>query len=282
MRYDLHAHSNFSDGALPPAELVARAKACEVDVLALTDHDSVDGIDAARVAAREHGLRLIAGTELSVTWNKRLLHILGLNIDCSNPQLQAGLAQLRAIRTDRAERMAKSLEKHGIPNALDGARKYAHNGIVTRRHFALYLVELGRAPTEATVFEKYLREGKPGYATTQWVALADAVSWIRAAGGVAVIAHPQRYKMTATTLRRVAKEFVDCGGAGVEVVCGGSGRDIIDSSAALARRFDLLASIGSDFHDPAYKWVELGRLEPLPANVTPIWAHPSFSAEGMQ
>lgn len=274
--YDLHAHSDFSDGVLPPRAVVARAKLCGVDVLALTDHDSVAGLDAACDAAREHDLTLIPGVEISVTWEKYLVHILGLCVDRTNATLLHGLARLQAIREQRAQQMAQRLEKHGVPDALAGAFRHAPNGLVTRRHFALYMVELGIAPTLPKIFERYLRPSKPGYVATQWVALQDAVSWINAAGGVAVVAHPQRYDMSATTRRRLMEQFSAHGGAGIEVVCGDSGPDVVHSSAALAERFGLLASVGSDFHDPASRWTGLGQLTALPPNVQPIWSHARF------
>ena len=274
--YDLHTHSDFSDGVLPPRAVVARAKLRGVDVLALTDHDSVAGLDAACDAAREHGMTLIPGVEISVTWEKYLVHILGLCIDRTNATLLQGLTQLQAIREQRAQLMAQRLEKHGVPDALAGALKHAPNGLVTRRHFALHMVEIGIAPTLPKIFERYLRPSKPGYVATQWVGLDETVNWINAAGGVAVIAHPQRYEMSATTRRRLVEQFAAHGGVGIEVVCGGSGQDVVQSSAALAQRFGLLASVGSDFHDPASGWTDLGKLAALPPDSQPIWSHERF------
>ncbi len=275
-RYDLHSHSDFSDGVLPPHAVVARAKLRGVDVLALTDHDSIAGLDSACDAAREHGMTLIPGVEISVTWEKHLVHILGLCVDRANATLLQGLAQLQAIREQRAQQMAQRLEKHGVRDALAGALKHAPNGLVTRRHFALHMVEAGIAPTLPKIFERYLRAGKPGYVSTQWAELDATVDWINAAGGVAVIAHPQRYEMSATTRRRLVEQFSAHGGAGIEVVCGGSGQDAVHSSAALAQRFGLLASVGSDFHDPASGWNELGKLAALPPDSQPIWSHERF------
>lgn len=277
--YDLHSHSSFSDGILPPRDVVARAKLHGVDVLALTDHDNVAGLDTASDAAAEHNLTLIPGVEISVTWEKYLVHILGLNIDRSNATFLQGLAKLQVIREQRAQLMAQRLEKHGVSNALAGALKHAPNGLVTRRHFALHMVELGLAPTLPKIFERYLRPSKPGYVATVWATLADTVSWINAAGGVAVIAHPHRYDMSATTRRRFAEQFATLGGVGIEVVCGGCGQDVVQSNAALAERFGLLASVGSDFHDPNSSWTELGKLGPLPANLQPIWSHVRFSSK---
>jgi hypothetical protein len=277
MTYDLHAHSVFSDGTLSPADVVRRARAHGVTTLALTDHDSTDGVTDAATAAADAGIRLVKGCELSVTWNSNLIHVLGLGVDPAHAALVRGLAELRAIRSRRAEEMAHQLEKHGVPGAMRGALRHAANGIVTRRHFALYLVELGLAPTVRTVFDRFLRTGKPGYVKTQWAALADVVEWINASGGVAVIAHPQRYGMTATRLRTLAREFVACGGAGLEVVSGAGAEDAVQSSAALAERFDLYASAGSDFHDPAQQWNDLGRFAPLPEHLKPVWTHPRFA-----
>ncbi len=274
--YDLHSHSDYSDGVLPPDAVVARAKQRGVDVLALTDHDSVGGLDAACAAAREHGMTLIPGIEISVTWEKYLVHILGLCVDRNNATLLHGVAQLQAIREQRAQLIAQRLKKHGVPNALAGALKHAPKGLITRRHFALHMVEIGIAPTLPKIFERYLRPSKPGYVATVWATLHDAVSWINAAGGVAVIAHPQRYDMSATTRRRFAEQFAAHGGAGIEVICGGSGQDVVHSSAALAERFGLLASVGSDFHDPDSRWTDLGKLAALPPNAQPIWSHARF------
>lgn len=279
MQYDLHAHSNFSDGTLAPQDMVARAQQCGVDVIALTDHDSVDGIDAARGAARALNISFVPGVEISATWGKHHVHIVGLCVDWQHAALLAGLAKLQNTRDERAMQMAAKLEKYGVPDALEGARKHASNGLITRRHFALHMVDLGIAPTLPKVFERFLRPGKPGYVATTWAPLEAAVGWINAAGGVAVVAHPHRYDMSATTRRRLAQEFLDCGGAGLEVSCGGCGEDVLQSSAALARRFGLLASTGSDFHDPASNWTDLGRFHALPPNVEPIWNHARFKLQ---
>ncbi len=277
MIYDLHAHSAYSDGTLTPADLVRRARERGVTALALTDHDCTSGLDEAQAAAHMLGLRLVPGCELSVTWGAHLIHILGLGIDPKNTELARGLARLQEIRVERARDMAQRLEKHGVPNAMQGALRYAGNGIVTRRHFAHYLVELGLAPTVRAVFEKFLRAGKPGYVKTEWAPLADAVQWINAADGIAVIAHPKRYGMTAARLRKLVQEFMNHGGEGLEVVTGSGGDDAIQSSAALAARYGLYASAGSDFHDPDQAWSELGRLAPLPDSVKPIWIHPKLN-----
>lgn len=279
MRYDLHSHSHYSDGSLAPQDVVARAQQCGVDVLALTDHDSVAGIEAALEAARSLNIALVPGVEVSVSWGKHLVHIIGLCVDWQHAAFLAGMQRQQQLREDRAIQMANKLEKHGVPNALEGALGFAPNGLVTRRHFAQHLVSLGIAPTLPKVFERFLRPGKPGYVSTTWAPLDEAVGWINAAGGVAVVAHPHRYDMSATTRRRLAQEFLDCGGVGLEVACGGCGEDVLQSSAALAQRFGLLASSGSDFHDPASNWTDLGRFHALPPNVEPIWNHARFKLQ---
>ena len=198
--YDLHTHSTASDGSLTPEALIARAIEHNVDVLALTDHDGTEGIDAAKIAIQGTDLDLIAGVELSVTWGSKTVHIVGLGIDVNNQQLQQGLATLRDYRVGRAEEIAKRLAKAGIEGALEGARQYASDVMVGRLHFAQFLVEQGLAKDNRDVFKRYLVRNKPGYVPGQWASLENALSWINAAGGQAVIAHPARYKMTATKL----------------------------------------------------------------------------------
>ncbi|OUR65462.1 phosphatase [Methylophaga sp. 42_25_T18] len=270
--YDLHSHSTASDGSLTPEALIARAIEHNVEVLALTDHDGTEGIEAAKKAAQGTDLDLIAGVELSVTWGSKTVHIVGLGIDIKNQQLQQGLTKLRDYRVGRAEEIAKRLAKAGIEGALDGARKYASDVMLGRLHFAQFLVEQGLAKDNNDVFKRYLVRNKPGYVPGQWASLEDAMSWINAAGGQAVIAHPARYKMTATKLRRLSTEFKEMGGAALEVVSGRQHPEEIKTLARLTEKLELMASRGSDFHTPDNSWVELGRLAPLPENVTPIWS----------
>lgn len=269
--YDLHAHSTASDGLLSPQGLVSRAKQFGVDVLALTDHDTVAGLSEAQAAARELGITLLNGVEISATWNRRTVHIVGLGIDPTNAALLAGLTLLQGQRRERAVEMGRRLEREGFPNALEGAQRFGDGHNVTRTHFARYLVECGAASTVADVFRSYLRAGKPGYVKTEWAPLADTVAWIHDAGGRAVVAHPGRYNFSGAMLRALLSDFVACGGDGLEVVNCGCSPNMLRTNAAYARQFRLRASVGSDFHDPAVPWIELGRLPPLPSDLPPIW-----------
>ena len=269
--YDLHSHSTVSDGSLSPEHLVARAIDQGVDVLALTDHDGTEGIIAAQAAAQGTKLSLVTGVEISVTWGSSTIHILGLKLDHKNEALQKGLKKIRDYRKERAFKIAERLEKSGISGAYEGASQYASPVMLGRVHFAKFLVDKGHAKNINDVFKRYLVRNKPGYVSGEWATLAQAVNWINGAGGQAVIAHPARYKMTATKLRRLITEFKELGGVGLEVVSGRQHPEEIKTLAKLANDFNLLASCGSDFHSPDNTWVELGRLPELPSSVNPIW-----------
>lgn len=271
LTYDLHTHSTASDGVYAPSELVARAAAAGIEVLALTDHDSVFGLAEAQLAAIPHGIRLVPGVEISSTWQDKTLHVLGLNVDPECEILREGLARLQVLRAERAREMGRRLERDGIPGVFEATEAMAGGGMITRTHFAKHLYGLGLAASVRDAFERYLARGKPGYVATRWADMEEAVAWIRAAGGTAVIAHPQRYKLTASALRRLMGEFREAGGAGLEVVSGTAAPGEIHSSAEYARRFDLRASCGSDFHGPDHGWPKLGRLPPLPAGLIPVW-----------
>lgn len=268
--YDLHTHSYYSDGMLAPAELVMRAAAAGVTVLALTDHDVTDGLNEAAGAAAEAGIELVPGVEVSVTWGAQTVHIVGLGVDPEHPALNQGLARLRVFRVWRAEEIGRRLAKAGIENAAAGAQALAQKGLVSRTHFAQFLVAAGHAPDIKTVFRKFLVRGKPGYVPGEWAALDEAVHWINAAGGQAVVAHPARYKITATRLRALLGEFRDAGGAALEVVSGSHTRDDMFRFAQWAQSYGLMASSGSDFHGPQYH-MGLGRLPPLPDGCRPVW-----------
>ena len=271
--YDLHCHSTVSDGTLPPAALVQRAQEKGVEVLALTDHDEVAGVAEATVAAQEAGIQLLAGVEVSVSWSKQTIHVVGLNVDPNNPELLAGLEKLREYRHWRGEEIGRKLEKVGIEGAYAGALEHRKGDLLTRTHYGRLLLERGLANDMQGVFKKYLLRGKPGYVAGKWATLEAAVGWIKAAGGVAVVAPPARYDMTRTKLRRLLHEFIELGGVGLEVVSSSHNTNEIHTMAQHAVDLGLAASRGSDFHDPAYRWIELGRLPALPKKCEPIWTH---------
>lgn len=275
--YDLHCHSTASDGVLAPAVLVQRACEQGVDVLALTDHDVLTGLAEARSAAAACGLELVSGVEISITWGNATVHIVGLQIDPLDPILMQGLTANRGGRHLRAQRMAEELARIGIPDALQGAYAYAVNpDLIGRTHFARFLVEQGVVKDIKTVFKKFLVQGKPGYVGHEWASLAEAVNWIHAAGGQAVIAHPGRYHFGRDKLRLLLAEFRDLGGEGIEVVTGSHAPGQTTQFAELAREFGLLASMGSDFHAPGEGGRELGSVlgSPLalPPQCVPIWS----------
>ncbi len=270
---DLHCHSTVSDGWLEPEAVVLRALANGVQLLALTDHDEVGGIDAATGVARAHGLGFVAGVEISVSFAGETIHIVGLGIDHCHPLLVQGLEQVRSGRDARARKMSEALEKVGIRGALDGARRFARNpALVSRAHFARHLVASGVMPDVRTVFDHYLVRGKPGFVEHEWAALEDAVGWIRAAGGIAVVAHPARYRLSADNLKRLFDRFIAAGGEAVEVVSGAHTDEEMRRFANLARQRGLLASRASDFHGEQESPVDLGRCNPLPADLEPVWS----------
>lgn len=272
LNVDLHCHSTISDGALAPAAVAARARERGVDVWALTDHDEVGGVAQAREAARDVGLRHVSGVEISVTWASRTVHIVGLGFDENDEGLLAGLASTRSGRERRAHEMALQLETVGISNAFDGALKYVGNpDLISRTHFARYLVEIGACPDISAVFENYLVEGKPGYVPHRWAALADAVNWIRGAGGIAVVAHPGRYGFSDLELDAFLTEFKRLGGVGIEVVTGSHTEAEFGRFAKIAKQYGFLASRGSDFHAPGESHNDFGVLPSLPPDLTPVW-----------
>ncbi|MDB5840760.1 MAG: phosphoesterase [Herminiimonas sp.] len=272
LNIDLHCHSNISDGLLRPALVAARAKARGVDVWALTDHDEVSGIPEARKAAAELGLTYVPGVEISISWAGETVHIVGLNFDETNQDLIQGLARTRSGREQRAREIAAQLALAGVPDAYEGALKYVGNpDLISRTHFARYIIELGIYHDVSAVFRNYLVEGKPGYVPHRWASLQQAVSWIRGAGGVAVIAHPGRYRFDAIAFDALFEEFKNLGGAAIEVITGSHTVDQYAEYAKVAKRYGFLASRGSDFHGPGESRVDLGELPPLPDSVTPVW-----------
>ena len=269
---DLHCHSVVSDGTLTPEALAARAKANGVELWALTDHDEIGGQARAAAAAAAHGMAYLTGTEISVTFANETVHIVGLGFDASNPIIVNGLAKTRGGRGERAMEMSDGLAKVGIKGAYDGALKFVGNPeLISRTHFARFLVESGVCKDTYEVFRKYLTEGKPGYVPHRWASLGDAVGWITQTGGVAVIAHPGRYKFTANEEFALFSEFKTHGGQGVEVVTGSHTTAEYVEYAAVAKEFGMAASRGSDFHSPDESRIDLGTLPMLPGDLMPVW-----------
>jgi predicted metal-dependent phosphoesterase TrpH len=269
---DLHCHSVVSDGTLTPEVLAARAHANGVQLWALTDHDEIGGQHRAAHAARAQGLDYLTGSEISVTFADTTVHIVGLGFDPDNAQLSQGLLTTRGGRGERAQEMARQLAQVGIDGAYEGALRYVSNPeLISRTHFARFLVETGVCRDTSEVFRRYLTEGKPGYVPHRWATLANAVRWIREAGGVAVIAHPARYKFSANAEYALFSEFKAHGGLAVEVVTGSHTEPEYAIYADMAREFDLAASRGSDFHSPNESHTDLGMLPPLPSGLTPVW-----------
>ena len=279
---DLHCHSNVSDGLLPPAAVVDLAANRGCQWFALTDHDDVRGLAEARQRAGERGMGFINGVEISVTWRKHTLHVVGLDFDPEHPVLQAGLQEVRRGRHVRAQAMSDSLARAGIADALAGASRHAANPeILSRTHFARHLVAIGAAKDVHAVFKRFLKPGKPGFVSHTWAALGDAVAWITAAGGVAVLAHPARYDMGQTQMLELLSEFKAAGGRALEVVTANHDANQVSRFAALAQQLGLAASCGSDFHGAGETWCEPGVLPDLPYNCAPVWLElASYSAQG--
>lgn len=269
---DLHSHSTASDGTLAPAALAERAHVRGVELWALTDHDTLAGQGAARSAALDLGLAWLAGVEVSVSFAGQSVHIVGLGVDLADAGLLAGLAHTRGGRGERARRMAEGLARAGIPGAYEGALQYAGDpALISRTHFGRWLVERGVAADSHEVFRRFLVEGKPGFVPHRWATLAQALGWIHGAGGVAVLAHPARYRFTPTEEFALFDAFRSLGGRAVEVVVGAHSEAERVAYADLAQEFGLLASRGSDFHDPAESRTDLGALPDLPGRLQPVW-----------
>jgi predicted metal-dependent phosphoesterase TrpH len=269
--YDLHCHSTASDGALSPTEIVLRAHQQGVTALALTDHDTTAGIAEAQLCATATGIKLIPGIELSTNWQNRCFHIVGLGVDPNFAPLATATHNLQSTRLERAEKIALKLEKKRIPGALEAVKKAAGDGMITRSHFADFLLAQNHVSTQQEAFDRYLAKGKPAYVSTSWAELELAISWITESGGVAVLAHPLRYKLTANWMNRLLAAFKEAGGLGIEVITSRINPDELRRVTDYAKRFELAGSTGSDFHNAANPWVELGRLAPLPKNIKPVW-----------
>lgn len=269
---DLHCHSLVSDGTLPPEELAARAAANGVELWSLTDHDETGGQERAAAAARSHGMKYLTGAEISVTFAGETVHIVGLGFDPGDEDILRGLVEVRSGREARAREIAEGLRQVGIRNAYEGALKYVGNPeLVSRTHFARFLVDSGVCADTGDVFRRFLTNGKPGYVPHRWASLGDAVRWITRAGGAAVIAHPGRYPFTANEEYALFMEFKAHGGTAVEVVTGSHTAAEYVKYADTAREFGLAASRGSDFHSPGESHTDLGQLPYLPGALTPVW-----------
>ena len=268
---DLHCHSTISDGLLSPQDLVANAARCGLKVLALTDHDDISGLPDARMAANAHGLQFINGVEISVTWKRRTLHIVGLKFDANNITLKNALGRVRIGRNERAQEMGESLAKHGIFGAYEGAKAIANQAIITRTHFARFLTENNHAKDNKSVFKKFLVKGKPGFVDHQWMSLNEAVELIVNAGGQAVIAHPGRYDLGMVNMHLLMHEFRSDGGTAIEVVTGSHNPAQYQQFAKIAHRFSLKSSLGSDYHGPGLSYMAMGCAPDLPTGCVPIW-----------
>lgn len=276
--WDFHLHSTASDGTLAPSELVTRAAQAGIRTLALTDHDTTEGVGEATEAARQHGLRFVPGVEVSVTWNGMTIHIVGLGVDPADAALQEGLAGLRGYRDWRAEEIGRRLAKDGVPDTFERAKALSSGRLISRTHFARVLVERSLADSVRDVFKRYLVRGRPGHVPGKWAALDEAVHWIVGAGGQAVIAHPARYPLNRGQLRRLGEEFRAAGGVGFEVISGSHSPEDNRLMAIHAQGLGLLASAGSDYHGPGHSYLELGRLPALPAGCEPLWQGEALAA----
>ena len=270
-KYDLHCHSTASDGSLNPKDVIERAHQQGVTSLALTDHDTINGQQEAAEAALSNGINFIPGIEISTTWENKCFHIVGLNIDPNNEVLTSNIKDLQQLRLERAKKIALKLEKRRVPNAYEAVVKMANGGMITRAHFAKFLLDNNYVTTQQQAFDRYLGKGKTAFVSTVWADLHDVLDWINQAGGVAVVAHPLRYKLTASWMRRFLTAFKDAGGQGIEVITGRSSAEEIRRAQTFANQYQLASSVGSDFHTPDNPWVELGRLAPLPDNAQAIW-----------
>jgi 3',5'-nucleoside bisphosphate phosphatase len=271
LKIDLHTHSNCSDGVLTPEELVSSAAAAGIEVLALTDHDSVAGVAAAQQKAAALQIGLVPGVEISTSWRSQSIHILGLWIDPASSALREHLQGQASLRRDRMRAICERLKKLRLPGDALLAAVEAQPGIPTRSHLAQAMLASGVIARLDEAFRKYLAKGKPGHVSVEWPGVEAGVEWIRAAGGVAVLAHPSRYALSGGARQRLIEHFKAAGGAGLEVVSGGNGAHHREGCAALAKKYDLQGSVGSDFHSPLFAWNPLGRSLKLPDFITPVW-----------
>lgn len=277
MIFDLHSHTDCSDGHLSPSDLVLRAKAKGVDVLAITDHDTIASWQMAEATAREIGLHLIPGIEFSSQWQKIGVHIVGLNLSVDSPELHQAILAQNQSREQRSIQIAEKLNKMGIPGALEGAREIAGSATVARPHFAQYLIAQGHVKDMNAAFKKYLGQGKAADVKYQWPEITEVISWIKNAGGIAVLAHPAKYELTRTKLCKLVSEFAEAGGDAMEIISGQQPDTVTKDLLRISNQFNLYASCGSDFHQPAQPWQELGQFGRLPEQARPVWQLMGFN-----
>ena len=273
-KYDLHTHTKCSDGSLPVTELIDLAIERGITHLAITDHDTVKAhlqLAANNKSYKDDKINIIKGIELSSQWNNMGIHIVGLNIDVNSTAIETAVAHQTQLRLQRVKTIAKKLTQRGFPDITQGATKLAGDSQIGRPHIAQYMVEEGMVSNVGQAFNKYLGAGKVGDVSNLWPDLEKVVEWINAAGGIAVVAHPSRYKMTRTKRRRLMADFADAGGQAIEVCAGNQVPGVAEEMAALCSEFDFHASVGSDFHNPNYKWVKLGQYPKLPISCRPVW-----------
>ena len=272
MKYDLHCHSNCSDGTLTPTELVGRAIEMGVQTLAITDHDTINAYHHLNLK-ESLPIKIVPGIEFSSCWGKMNIHIVGLNVQLDSDSLKAGVAFQNIARQKRAAMIANKLVQLGFKEALAGATAIANNGNIGRPHFAQYLVNIGAVSDINQAFKKFLGSGKPGDIKQFWADIPQIVRWINEAGGTAVLAHPKKYQLTRTRLKHLLDNFIEAGGQGMEVISGRQDANITKDLAGLCVEKKLLASCGSDFHRPGQAWAELGRISELPIACSPVWEH---------
>ncbi|WP_328701346.1 PHP domain-containing protein [Cellvibrio polysaccharolyticus] len=278
MIFDLHSHTTRSDGILSPEALMSRAKARNVSVIAVTDHDTIAGLSAARQAACELGLGFINGIEISTLWRGAGVHVVGLGVATDSPALQEAIQLLQQVRADRAVAIAAKLEKAGLGNVLPEVQRIAGDALPGRLHFARYLVKRGSVNSIQRAFKQYLGTGKVADVKYQWPDMTRAIEWIHEAGGVAVLAHPAKYDFTRSKMCRLVGEFAAAGGDAMEVVSGYQDARLTQDLARIATANGLLASCGSDFHAPDQPWQELGNFGSLPESCQPVWRRLGFEA----
>ena len=266
---DLHSHTSFSDGVLTPPELIDRAIEKGVDMLAITDHDTIDAFKETQLT--QDGLKLIPGIELSTQWGSVGIHVLGLNFDLGSKSIHTAARIQSETRCERARRISSNLEKKGIEDAFDGASRLSAGTYIGRPQFAQHLINIGKVDSMHDAFKKYMGDGKAGDVKNHWAELSQIIQWIRDANGIAVLAHPLKYKLTRTRLKRLLDSFIDAGGQGMEVISGQQTPQQTSGMAQLCEQKNLLASCGSDFHMPGKPWAELGRFPVLPKSVSPVW-----------